>query len=90
MTGSATETAKAAYVRAQQQTRYHNCHGGCGAQVKPAMWGCHSCWRKLPLYIRDRIWLHFRPGQENDGKPSEAYLQVALEAQRFLSRTVTP
>jgi len=38
----------------------------------------------LPTPIRDRIWKAYRPGQENDMRPSEEYINVALEAQRWI------
>lgn len=34
----------------------------------------------VPGPIRNRVWLHFRPGQEKDKKPSEVYLQAAHDA----------
>lgn len=75
---------KVRYVKAQKQTRFHECHGGCGKQVPPAMWGCRECWRTLPLWLRNKIWQHYRPGQEIDGKPSADYLTVAREVDDFL------
>lgn len=76
--------AKVRYVKAQKQTRVHECHGGCGKQVPPAMWGCRECWRSLPLWLRNKIWQHYRAGQEIDGKPSVEYLAVAREVDDFI------
>lgn len=76
---------KAAYVKAQGQTRNHHCHWpGCDKQVPPAMWGCKQHWFKLPKVLRDKVWLAYRPGQEVDGTPSAAYLAVADEVQRWI------
>jgi hypothetical protein len=72
------------YVKAQEQTREHTCHWpGCTKQVPPAMWGCKKHWIMLPKHLRDRIWDTYRPGQENDMRPSEEYLQVAHEIQEW-------
>lgn len=77
--------AKADYVRRQGQTRDHICHWpGCTEQVPPAMWGCKKHWFRLPLALRNKIWRAYRPGQEVDGSPSEEYLRVALEVQRWI------
>lgn len=77
---------KADYVQSQPQTRSHECHWpGCGRQVPPAMWGCKVHWFKLPRPIRAKIWRTFRPGQENDLKPSPAYLEAAKEAQAWIA-----
>ena len=76
---------KAAYVRSQHQTRKHHCHWpGCTTQVPPAMWGCRTHWFRLPKALRDRIWRAYVPGQEVDTSPSETYLQVADDVQRWI------
>jgi hypothetical protein len=80
-----TETSKSDYVRRQRQTRNHECHWpGCERQVPPAMWGCKTHWFKLPKALRDRIWLTYEPGQEIDGTPSDDYIAVAHEVQRWI------
>jgi hypothetical protein len=43
------------------------------------MLGCSAHWFRLPKHFRDRIWRHYRPGQESDGALSEGYV-AALEA----------
>lgn len=71
---------KAAHVRNAKQTRSHTCHWpGCKQQVPPAKWGCSKHWFELPPQLRSKIWNAYRPGQEDDGKPSEEYLAVAKE-----------
>lgn len=76
---------KAAYVVRQGQTRRHACHWpGCPAQVPPAMWGCRPHWYRLPKAIRDAIWRAFRPGQEQQGNPSRAYIEAARAAQDWI------
>lgn len=76
---------KAAYVLRQGQTRDHGCHWpGCPRQVPPAMWGCREHWFALPKELRDRIWATFEPGQEETGHPSEDYLDVAVDVQRWI------
>lgn len=34
----------------------------------------------VPKAIRDRIWRHYREGQEDDWKPSREYLTAARDA----------
>lgn len=73
------------YVKSQGQTRKHECHWpDCKVQCPPAMWGCKFHWFKLPKHIRDRIWETYRPGQEKDMDPSDAYLAAADAAQRWI------
>lgn len=78
---------KADHVRAAGQTRAHGCHWpGCEAQVPPALWGCKKHWFKLPRSIRDGIWRTYRPGQEDDLRPSREYVEAAEAAQRWIAR----
>ena len=59
----------------------HRCHAtGCTAAVPPEMWGCRRHWFMVPKGIRDRIWRHYRAGQERDWTPSPEYLEAAREA----------
>lgn len=77
---------KVAHVHRAGQTRAHDCHWpGCGAQVPPAMWGCRRHWYRLPKVIRDRIWRTYRAGQEEDGRPSAAYIAAARDAQAWIA-----
>lgn len=86
----ATIGAKADHVRAARQTRKHACHWpGCERQVPPAMWGCKTHWYKLPLPLRTKVWNAYRPGQESDGRPSRAYIEVAREVEAWIRKNVT-
>lgn len=76
--------AKVAHVTSQGQTRPHDCHGGCGKQCPPSMWGCRECWYKLPLPMRNEIWQTYKIGQEITLTPSQAYLDIAHKAETFL------
>lgn len=59
----------------------HTCHAtACEVAVPPAMWGCRRHWYMVPKPIRDRVWKHYRAGQEEDWKPTWAYLVAAREA----------
>lgn len=59
----------------------HHCHAtGCEANVPPSMWGCRKHWFMVPKRLRDRIWATYRRGQEDDKRPSIAYLHAAREA----------
>jgi hypothetical protein len=76
---------KAAHVRAAGQTRNHHCHWpGCEKQVPPAMWGCKAHWFRLPQSTRNKIWRTYRAGQEQDGRPSAAYVEAAREAREWI------
>lgn len=76
---------KRRYVHQQRQTRDHHCHWpGCIEQVPPAMWGCRVHWFALPKALRARVWRVYQPGQEIDMTPSEEYLQVAADVQRWI------
>lgn len=78
---------KKGYVRRQKQTRDHHCHWpDCPKQVPPAMWGCFKHWMQLPQFLRKKIWVAYRPGQEVNGTPSDEYLAVALEVQEWIQR----
>jgi hypothetical protein len=78
---------KVRYVRDADQTRKHSCHWpGCARQVPPAMWGCRQHWFALPRELRDRIWATFRPGQEESGAPSLAYLAAARDVQEWIAK----
>lgn len=41
--------------------------------------------RKIPKALRDEIWRHYRPGQEERGDPSEGYLDVARRVQEWIA-----
>ena len=80
-----TTTEKVEHVKTAKQTRAHVCHWPrCQQQVPPAMWGCRKHWFMLPKEIRANIWAAYRPGQEQDSAPSEAYLVAAGRAQRWI------
>lgn len=58
----------------------HTCHHPtCDRRVPPKMLACRPHWYELPPQLRAAIWHHYRPGQEVDKRPSEAYLAVMLE-----------
>ena len=64
----------------------HTCHWpGCAKAVPPAMWGCRTHWFTLPKYLRDRIWLTYKRGQEITKTPSAAYIEAAKDVQRWIA-----
>lgn len=76
---------KVNHVKQSRQFRPHHCHWpGCEKQVPPAMWGCVTHWFKLPLHLRSKIWEAYRPGQEQDARPSAEYIAVAKEVQEWI------
>lgn len=69
----------------------HTCHWpGCGRVVPPAMWGCKPHWFALPRVLRDRVWAAYVPGQEITKTPSEAYMEVAMDVQRWIRDRESP
>lgn len=77
--------SKLEHVVTAGQTRPHLCHWpGCHKEVPPAMWGCAPHWFRLPKEIRDRIWRHYKPGQEESFRVSEEYLAAAKAAQAWI------
>ena len=65
----------------------HTCHWpGCGKSVPPRLWGCREHWFRLPKALRDRIWATYRPGQEIDKNPSNAYLNATDEVTRWIGQ----
>src|SRR5262249_9125155 len=76
---------KVEHVLTAGQTRQHHCHWpGCPEQVPPAIWGCRKHWYRLPQGLRNKIWAAYRIGQEEDGKPSLRYVEVAKEVQVWI------
>lgn len=63
----------------------HTCHWpGCSIEVPPKLWGCKKHWFMLPKYLRDKVWLAYKPGQEITKTPSKEYIEVALEVQEWV------
>lgn len=76
---------KVHHVRKARQTRSHHCHWrGCDRQVAPAVWGCVEHWRRLPKYLRNRIWATYRVRQEETMTPSRDYVIAAREVQDWI------
>ena len=56
----------------------HYCHvPGCSRVVDPKFLMCHRHWELVPLNLKNRIYQHYRTGQEIDKNPTDEYLQVA-------------
>ena len=80
---------KMAHVKSAECVAGHTGHWpGCTKEVKPAYWGCITHWYKLPQTIRRKIWLTYRPGQENTKDPSREYITAAKEAQEWIAENV--
>ena len=59
----------------------HTCHAhGCTTRVPPSMFMCRSHWYAFRKPMRDAIWKEYRPGQENDKRPSPRYMAVQRRA----------
>lgn len=64
----------------------HTCHWpGCDKEVPPNLWGCGPHWFSLPKRLRDKIWLHYRRGQEVRKDPSPEYIAAAHEVQAWIA-----
>lgn len=64
----------------------HTCHNpNCGKPCEPRFVCHHKAWFQLPRAIRHRIWHLYRPGQEDDKRPSKEYvleLGIAIDYMR--------
>ena len=59
----------------------HLCHAiGCTTPVDPAKLMCLRHWRKVPKHLAWAVYRNYRPGQEIDKNPSDAYLRVSQMA----------
>jgi hypothetical protein len=45
---------------------------------------CAKHWYSLPKHLRDEIWRTYRPGQEHDKRPSQAYLAASAATTAYL------
>lgn len=70
----------------------HHCHApGCPVPVPPKMFMCRPHWFRLPKPMRDAVWKHYRPGQEERKVPvSKEYLRVTAEAEAFIAALEAP
>lgn len=61
-------------ARARVYPVKHTCHAiGCNLIVPPRMLMCLRHWRMVPKALQADVWATYRPGQEIDKQPSEAY-----------------
>lgn len=64
----------------------HHCHAvDCTAAVRPKMLMCRHHWYMVPTALRREVWAAYRPGQEDDKRPSVRYLEVTDEARRVVA-----
>ncbi len=57
----------------------HHCHAvDCEEAVPPKMHMCLKHWKMVPKAVQDLIWKHYRPGQENDKRPTVDYIATAF------------
>jgi hypothetical protein len=56
----------------------HTCHAkGCKVEVSPELLMCLKHWRMVPRELQRQVWLHYRPGQCDDRRPSRDWLDAA-------------
>ena len=51
---------------------------------------CAKHWKMVPRDVQRLVWANYRPGQEIDKKPSEAYLSAAIKAISSVRIKVSP
>ncbi len=71
-------------MKSASQTMRACCWPGCVTLVPRSMWGCKAHWVKLPKAIRNKIWRHYQPGQEETGEVSSQYAQAHEEALEWI------
>lgn len=78
---------KVAHVMAAPHVAGHTCHWpGCTTEVRPAVWGCKRHWSLLPRSLQRLIWSAYRPGQEQDKRPSLEYINAARAVQDWIAQ----
>ncbi len=56
----------------------HTCHAiGCETPVPPVMHMCKPHWRMVSALNKSRLLAAYRPGQENDKRPTGDYCRAA-------------
>ena len=50
------------------------------------MFMCRTHWFMVPLALRREIWRTYRPGQEADKDPSDAYIEAAKAAKAAVAQ----
>ena len=64
----------------------HSCHAiACKTRTKPEKFMCRRHWFYLPRNIRSAVYLHYRDGQCEDWKISNAYADTAQRAIRIVA-----
>ena len=68
----------------------HTCHAiHCEIEISPSLLMCGRHWARVPSELRVLIWKHYRPGQEQDKRPSLAYLEAMRRAIRAVASVET-
>lgn len=66
-------------------SRKHTCHAEeCETAVPPRMLMCARHWRMVPKPLQDAVYATYRPGQENDMRPSIEWLDAATSAENHV------
>lgn len=69
------------YGNAEIPEMSHHCHAyDCHTPVDPKLLMCRKHWRMVPRKLQLLVWSTYRPGQEIDKEPTEAYLLVQRAA----------
>jgi hypothetical protein len=50
------------------------------------MFMCRKHWFMVPKSLRDMVWEHYVPGQEQRKDPTEEYLLVTADCIRYIAR----
>lgn len=59
----------------------HTCHAiGCSVDVPEKHLMCMRHWFMVPKNIREQVWATYRPGQEKEKNPTQAWMSGAKAA----------
>lgn len=60
----------------------------CRRKIPRSLLACKSCWFSLPKALRDKVWRHYQPKQEEPSGPAPTpeYYNVLKEAIAFWNK----
>ena len=64
----------------------HTCHAdNCQKNIAPKLFMCLQHWKMVPKDMQNNVWNNYRQGQENDKRPTIAYLKATRLARCFVA-----
>lgn len=65
----------------------HFCHAvDCNERIPHKFLMCGPHWYMVPAVLRRQIWRAYTPGQEENGTPSQEWIDSARQAINFVAR----